>query len=77
MKVAVSVAGPHSGALHGIEQGQSAATLPESFSIQARVIQLQIYKLASSCMREESQADAYIRTTADGRDKQGHAYEHG
>lgn len=39
---------------------------PESFSIQARVIQLQIYRLASSsCMRSESQADAHAQATAD------------
>lgn len=67
MKVAVSVSGPPSGALHSIEQGHSAATLP-------RVIQhpgtsnpvADIDRLASSsCMQYESQADAHVQTNAD------------
>lgn len=58
---------PPSGALHSIEQGHSAATLP-------RVIQhpgtsnpvADIDRLASSsCMGHESQADAHAQTNAD------------
>lgn len=67
MKVAVSVSGPLPVPCIASNKATLQRPSPESFSIQARVIQLQIDRLASSsCMRYESQAAAHVQTNADG-----------
>lgn len=61
MKVAVSVSGPLPVPCIALNKATLQRPSPESFGIQARVIKLQIYRLASSsCMRYESQADAHV-----------------